>query len=346
MYVPIHRHKVSWADRTMSILRASRFQACGKDLAGLPSLCLFDGSLTDREAETLFHMSFFADERPMKELHTLDGLRVDVMNSFPAEMALLSPDEHELMLRAVLLGGRAPLFNADFVYAARSLIRRLWGTLERSGHISFLKIPIQVSMAALLTMGNDEHHRVRDKMDKIFDTVDNTLYLTGILSVKTVLRDMLRAMEGTIAENRPDLCVRTLRTGFETFYGPDGELMLAHPGLADPFELALEQQRAVSCAVPSLDVLEDAGSSLPTLEDPLYDRLFGLIQGLCRPESSEEDTVEDLIMLAKQGAGVTDLREVLSSRIIRLPTPEMLFVLDEMERRIPRWGSLSMGQVQ
>ena len=40
-----------WADKTMSVLRADQLEACEKDLAGLPSRCLFEPDCSDVDAE-------------------------------------------------------------------------------------------------------------------------------------------------------------------------------------------------------------------------------------------------------------------------------------------------------
>ena len=82
------------------------------------------------------------------------------------------------------------------------------------------------------------------------------------------------------------------------------------------------------------------------VEDPLYNRMLSQIQELCRPEADPEETVEDLILLAKQDAPAEDMMEVLSSRLICLPTGEMASALRELHDRIPRWTTLNMERVQ
>ena len=51
-----------WADKTMSVMRADQLEACEKDLAGLPSRCLFEQECSNLDAEKLYELSFFADE--------------------------------------------------------------------------------------------------------------------------------------------------------------------------------------------------------------------------------------------------------------------------------------------
>ena len=335
-----------WADRTMSTLRANRLRACEKNLAGLPPICLFDPTCTDEDAELLYRMSWQREEEPFTELHTIKLLRQKTISSLPAELSLLTPEEHELMVRTVLLGGRLPLYNEDNYFPSCSLVRRLWGKVEKKGKLYVFSLSSEVCLASLLALASDEHRAVRTKIDEIFDNIDDSLYLSGALQVSTVLRDMLQSLEGTIPGIEPRLCLRSLKAGYDTMFSPEGTLMLFHPGLADPYLFFQEQKKITSWAGYSSETLTDAYNSLSEVEDPLYDRLLGLIRNLCRPEASADETLEDLIILAKQGASATDLREVLLSRIICLPSPEMLFILEEMVRRIPRWSSLRMGQVQ
>ena len=65
----------SWADRTLSALRASRTEACEKERAGLGGVGLFDAEATDLDAERLFDQSWYAREEREKRLHTLEELR-------------------------------------------------------------------------------------------------------------------------------------------------------------------------------------------------------------------------------------------------------------------------------
>ena len=70
-----------WADKTMSVLRADQLEACEKDLAGLPSRCLFEADCSNVDAEKLYDISFFAEEDRKSAgrashpvLHTVDPL--------------------------------------------------------------------------------------------------------------------------------------------------------------------------------------------------------------------------------------------------------------------------------
>ena len=116
----------TWMDRTLSVLRAGRLEACGKEFAGLGGCGLFDAETTDADAERLFAESYYAQEEKEPRLHRIEELRVRVLSQFPAEMGLLSPEEYELVVKAALFGGEMPIFDWNDLIPARSLIRRMW----------------------------------------------------------------------------------------------------------------------------------------------------------------------------------------------------------------------------
>ena len=334
---------VRWSDRTLSVLRADRLDACEKDLAGLGGPGLFDTETTDGDAERLFSQSWYAEEPEEPHLHTIEEMRAQVLTSFPAEMGLLSPEEYDLLLKAAVLGGEIPLYDENDLPAARSMARRLW-CRTRPERGKWLSLPRQLCMAALLMTASEELKTVRERVEQITDAVDNTLYLAGSLSAEIVRRDLAFQLQGTMAADKPRLYDRMLRASFETVPDRNGRLMLVHPGLADPWT-AVRKNRDDQPGLYQQDV-EDLYESLMDVEDPLYDRLLNQIRGQMRPEIQAEDTVEDLILLAKQGAPVEELREVLGNKLICLPTEEMTSTLAEMRRRIPAWSTLSMESVQ
>ncbi len=348
MFIERPAKPVRWADRTMSVLQRNRFQACEKNLAGLPQHTLFDPSVTDVDAEMFYASSWYSmDEKP-KSLHTIEALRARVLEDLAVEMALLAPEEHDLMIRAVLCGGHLPLLHPESLFPAVSLVRRLWARVIRGPRFMVLELPTQVCLAGVLTMAGDGHQQLYDRFANIFNTVDNTLYLAGVLNADTVLQDMREAFRDTPAADRLPLYRIALRAGFDTFVDTDGILFLVHPGLAEPHFL-LSHRHLTSDFLPVARNAEDltaAYESLTELEDPMYDHLLGLITGLTRPEISAEDVVEDLIILIKQGAPVPALLEVLSSHLVCYPSAEMKSVLEEMYHRIPRWLSLNMGRLQ
>ena len=174
--------------------------------------------------------------------------------------------------------------------------------------------------------------------------MDNTLYLAGMLPAEMAQKDMAFQLQDTLgrrAEPVPAAAEGLLRHGGGPGGPADagasragGSRSLAEPGA----------QRQGGWMDPrSLTELYD---SLMDVEDPLYERMISLIRDVCRQEVNPETAVEELILLAKQGAPAEEMRKVLSSRLICLPTEEMTAVLRELHDRIPGWRSLNMERVQ
>jgi len=352
-HTPLH-----WANKTMSVLRANQLEACEKDLACLPCHSLFDADCTDVDAEALFEMSYYAAEdrgqkrKPGKAaLHTIESLRVRVLSTFAAEAALLSMDEHDLMVRLVLFGGQVPLFDWETYPTARSLVRRLWCRVDRSpeGRLT-LVMPRQLCSTMLLLLAGDQHKKVRDLVEQVHDSIDNTLYLMGMMQISAPENHLKKLLEGTHADNHPELIRRFLMAGYDYVEGPCGRLYLIHPGLAEPERMLplMSHPDAEHAGFLSMNERELTGAadSVSDLENPMYERMLFLLMDCVRPEIAPEDAVEDLIILAKQGVPPKDMEEVLASMLICMPTAEMLNTLRDLSERTPRWIDLSSHRVQ
>ena len=340
---PLH-----WTDKTMSVLRADQLEACEKDLAGLPSRCLFEPECSNVDAEKLYELSFFAEEDRMASrrssrpsLHTVEQLRNRVLDTFVQETALLSVEEHDLLVRAVLFGGHTALADWNELLPARALVRRLWCRVEGKGENSILIMPHQLCASALLLLAGDSHKGVREIVEQVHESIGNTLYLLGAARADSLFRQMETLLKGSCADGHPELIERFFLAGYDCVYDHSGSLLLIHPGLADP-----ERMMGIENTEMPADALKKASDSITDLESPLYERMLSLLVDVTRPEITPEDAVEDLIILAKQEVPMKDMLEVLSSLLICQPTAEMRSALKELSDRVPRWLSLSTSRVQ
>ena len=340
---PLH-----WADKTMSVMRADQLEACEKDLVGLPSRCVFETDCSNIDAEKLYDLSYFAeaDRKNIRRnshpsLHTVEQLRNRVLHTFIQEAALLSVEEHDLLVRAVLFGGHTALTDWNELIPARSLVRRLWCRVEGKGENTVLVLPHQICASALLLLAGDSHKAVREIVEQIHEGIENTLYLLGAAQAAGPAQHMASLLKGTCADGHPELIERFLLAGYDYVYDHTGSLLLIHPGLADP-----ERMMDIENAEMNPETLKKASENINDLESPLYDRMLSLLTDVTRPEISPEDAVEDLIILAKQEVPVSDMLEVLSSQLICRPTAEMRTSLRELSDRVPRWLGLSTSRVQ
>lgn len=337
-----------WADKTMSVMRADLLEACEKDLAGLPSRCLFDPDCSDMDAETFYDLSFFADEdrrgagkKNPPVLHTIEQLRNRVLHQYAQETALLSVEEHDLLVRTVLFGGRTPLTDWNELLPARGLVRRLWCRVEGQGSSAVLVMPHQLCASSLLLLASDSHKKVRELIAQVHESIDNTLYLLGAVQAPGPIHHMESLLKDTFVAGRRDLFERFLLVGYDYVYDRTGNLLLIHPGLAEP-----EQMMDHACVDLDPGALSSASDSVGDLESPLYEQMLNLLINVTRPEITPEDAVEDLIILAKQEVPFQDMEEVLSSLIICQATPDMIRALREISNRVPRWLTLGTSRVQ
>lgn len=339
---------LQWTDKTMSVMRADLLEACEKDLAGLPSHCLFDPECSDVDAETFYEFSFFAEEdrragggKPEPVLHTVEGLRTRVLHQYAQEAALLSVEEHDLLIRTVLFGGRTPLTDWNELLPARGLSRRLWCRVEGVGASSALVMPHQLCASTLLLLASDSHKKVRELVEQVHESIDNTLYLLGAVQAAGPVHHMESLLKDTFVADRRDLFERFLLVGYDYVYDRSGKLLLIHPGLAEP-----ERMMDYACANMDPAALSSASDSVSDLESPLYEQMLSLLLDVTRPEITPEDAVEDLIILAKQEVPYADMEDVLSSLLICQVTPEMRRALREISNRVPRWLTLGTSRVQ
>jgi len=339
-----------WADKTMSVLRANQLEACEKDLASLPFRCLFDADCTDADAESFYQLSFFPYEDRNTHsvmLHTVEQLRVRVLSSFAPELALLSPEEHDLLVRLVLFGGRLTLQDWEDLIPARSLVRRLWCRTTTENGIRILCMPHQLCASALLLLAGEGHKKIRDAVETVQESIDQSLYLMGMVQASGPQLHLQSLLKNTYAENRPELIERMLFSGWDYIFDPQGHLILIHPGLADPDGMLSRMPAASgSCREMSPSSIQLASDSINDLESPLYEQMLFSIADAVRPELTPEDAVEDLIILAKQNVSFSDMKEVLSSLLVSIPTEDMTKALQDLSERIPRWIWFSSSRVQ
>lgn len=346
----------SWPNKTMSILIADRQKSIRDRLLALPSRNLFDSDCTDANAEDLFSLSWYAEDPSDRHrgaaarLHTLESLKARVLKSLEAEMALLSVEEHDLLVRTVIFGGRHFLTDPETLRPAFSLVRRLWCSVSHSGETLQLTIAPALRTTILLILAGETHRQVRDLIQQVHDRIDTSLYLLGVLSVSAPEHHLRQLLNGTHADNQPDLIYRFFHSGYDLSYNRAGQAFLVHPGLADPGRYLSMMISSVTdpSGFFSLDeqALTAASDTLADLEDPLYEHLLFLLLDVTRPENDAEDVIEDLFILAKQSVSPEEMEEVLSASLICLPTEEMRSALRDLSARIPRWFFLSSGMVQ
>ena len=340
-------HTLTWADKTMSVLRERQLEACENRLAQLPDFGLFDGC-DDAKVETLWQCSYDAQEHPVvARLHTTRQLQCQVLLTLPMEAALLSVEEHLLLERLIVLDGQAELMEWEETRGAEGLVRRLWCTIERQEDAITVRLPKELQYPLTAILASPEHTELRERLLRFEAAIRGLLYIGGLLHYAEPLEHLRQGVLHGVYADQTQLAMRYLRNTFDYCYDERGDMLLLHPGLAEP-ERMISQGMVMTHADFELDEASLLGAmdGLLPEERMLFDRMYGLLHGAVRPEITEEEAVEDLLMLAKQGVSLGEMNEVLSSLLTVHPTAAMYDGVKQLHRLTPRWGTMHAYNVQ
>ena len=339
--------RLHWADKTMSLLRQQQLEACEKRLLALPEYGLYTSD-DDMHAEDLWSISFDGQEEPvLTHLHTTHELRALILTRLPREAALLSVEEHVLVERLLSLGGEAELMDWQEMCAAETLVRRLWCTLRMQDNRFILQLPRELVPPLTLTFSSRAHEEMRMRLLRHDAVIRALLYIGGLLHYEEPLHHLLNDVLEDAAQSDLRLAMRYLRASYDYMYDQEGDMLLLHPGLAEPEQLLKASAPREGLAIElDEETIRGAMEGLMPEEQPLYERLYGLLLGSTRPEIMEEEAAEDLRMLAKQNVPLQVMYEVLGSMLTIHPTKEMLDAVSELHHMTPRWGEMRMNCLQ
>lgn len=339
--------RLHWADKTMSVIRQEQLEACEKRLLALPKVTIFDLS-DDLLIEEIWQCSYEAQEHPrVDKLHTRKELRAQVLGRLAAEAALLSVEEHLLVERLITLGGTAELIDWEETTAAESLVRRLWCTISRRSGRTVVHMPEALLTPLTLTLSAHQHQEIRDRLMRHDAVIRGMLYIGGLLHYEEPLYHLMTdVLQDSYASN-PELALRYLRTAYDYTHDRNGDMILLHPGLADPEHLMRQHIRVKEYSIElSEETMRGAVDGILPEEEPLFDRLYGLFVGATRPELTPEGAAEDMLMLAKQGVSLKEMQEVLATLLSIQPTEDMRRAVALVHAHTPRWGLMHTALAQ
>ncbi len=337
-----------WTDKTMSVMRERQMEACESRLSDYPSYDLFEGC-DDEHAEELWALSFYAQEQPLQTcLHDVKTMQAQVLHQLREEADLLSWREHQLVERLIVHHGEIELLDSTDGEPAESLVKRLWCHLRWQGEDQlFLCLSQQLTALLGNIFAEPEHDAVRERLIRCEAVIRGMLYMDGFMDVQEPMQHLLQDVVESDTALYQQLSRRFLRVSFDYTYDEQGEMILIHPGLAEPERVkkSLFVRTSDALQVDQMTVVGAMTGLLPQ-EMPLYFQLLGLLHGAVRPEMTEEEAAEDLRMLAKQSVGLSEMNEVLASMLMVQPTREMLACVEAVQQQTPRWCGMTTAVVQ
>lgn len=326
-----------WSDKTMSVMRERQLEACQDRLYRCPAAGIFD-TLCEDEYRNIFLFSYYAAEMRAR-VPGQEELKQIVLAAAPREACFLSPGEDDLVKRILMGGGEAYLNDWDEISAAEALISRLWCTLKiEDEDDARLCMAPELMEPVSQAMGGPDYTQTREMLFSFDATLRSLLYLSGFLHASVPMSQLARQKRKEEDGTTSLLVARYLRSAFDYTETAEGEILLLHPGLADPEHLLSTLSRLPSAEIQlTREMMLGGLNGMLAEEIASSEAMRGELYGAVRPEYDENEALEDLRMMAKQGASLAEMREVLESMLCVLPTPRMLSALTQLHLQTVRW---------
>ena len=336
-----------WCEKTMSMMREQQFEACEQRLSAQTGAVLFAPDTTDADAQSLLERSYYRGELE-KNLYTIEQLRGVLMAQLPIESLYLPLAERELLEKALMAGGKTILTEWDDIGAAEALTCRLWCSFYIENNHWLLEVLQPLREPLLAVMGTKEYKAAGELLFRYNMMVEGLLYLTGFLHAAQPLQSFCTEIMRRDDKLALSIVQRYLKSTFEYIVGRDGELVLLHPGLADPHRIDMKiSAHAMLTVELSQEMIAGSMNGLLSEEEAIHEGMCRMLAGALRPEYDVAEAAQDLRMLAKQEVGVEEMGAVMASMLCVLPTDGMKQALLRLHQFTPRWlGLQAMGAQQ
>lgn len=324
-----------WREKTVAAMQRRRFDTMVAQLPQLSAqrLQALSPSALKRRIESSWQA---IETRPMRS-QQLSRIKERVIGGVELHADCLSHEEHNLVERALILGGSAQIDDAQELEAAHALSLRLWGCVGLVSGKPFIELEPCVMQPAAVAMARAEHEQIRTRFEEFSAKLSGLLYRAGAIDDRIPQQMILRDVLGGHADREEArlLSRRYLWSSCDCVDYPGG-VMLLHPALAEPGALMSGGRRQGRYIAPGGFERFSAADILPE-EIPLQDALERAIQGCMRDGRSARDVARDIRFLCKQGAPLGALEEVLQSSLIVYVNSPMRAALKDMFYMTPKW---------
>jgi len=258
-----------------------------------------------------------------------------VLGSIAMQADCLSHEEHELVERALILGGSAQIEDALELEAAQALSLRLWASVGLVSGRPYVELERPVLEPVAKAFAREEHEMTRRRLMAFSAGLTGMLYRVGAMDDRqpqlALLREVLSGRGDD--ETMMHLARRYLWASYDCV-DYSGGVMLVHAALADPTHLIGSARRRSLMLMP---VQTELCADILPEEIPLQQAIERAIAGALRDGFQAQDVARNLRFLCKQGAPVSAMEEVLQSALIVYVSPAMRGALQNMYYRMPKW---------
>ena len=334
-----------WQEKTIEAMHRRRFEQRVAQLAPLGAARL--EALSPAALARKLEQSWQDVERKPMRAQQLSLVWKTVLSTIELQADCLSREEHELVERALILGGSAPIEDTLELDAARALSLRLWASVGLVSGKPVIELELPILQPAARAFARPEHEHMRQQLAGLEDVLFGTLYRVGAMDDRQPQQLILRELFGSCAHD--ELLIQLARRYLWASYDCvdySGGVMLVHPALADPSCLIAAGRRKNSLLLPSAMTSPAPLDILPEVI-PLQEGLERAIAGALRDGCRAGDVARNLRFLCKQGAPLSALEEVLQESLIVYISPAMRGALSNMYYMLPKWvESVECGALQ
>ncbi|MBR4040145.1 MAG: hypothetical protein IKJ11_08625 [Clostridia bacterium] len=322
-----------WREKTIESMQRRRFE---QQIAQLPPLGanrleeLPPGSF-ERKLEQCWQD---VERKPMRA-QQMAQIWKSVLGSIDIQADCLSHEEHELVERALILGGSVQIEDAQELEAARALSLRLWASMGIVSGKPYIELETPVLEPVARAFARDEHEQIRHKLESFQAWLTGVLYRNGAIDDRQPQQVLLDDVLGSYPD-REQLALLSRRYLWASCDCVDysGGVMLVHSALADPHHLIASCRRKP--LLPPQGAFSAIMDILPE-EIPLQRDLERAIHGALRDGYRAEDVARSLRFLCKQGAPLHEMIGVLQSTLIVYASTGMRGALANMYYSMPKW---------
>lgn len=333
-----------WSDKTLEAMQKRRFDQLVSQLPPLGANAL-DALSPSALAIRLEHCWQDIEKKPLRT-QQLSLIWKQVLSRLDLEADCLSRQEHELVERALILGGYAQIEDAAELEAARALSLRLWAHVGMISGKPYIELEQPVIEPAAKAFAREAHDQIRARLEQFGVRLSGMLYLRGAIDDRIPQQMLLQDVLGELGDREmlSQLARRFLWASFDCV-DYSGGVLLVHPALAEPGS-TFSARRMKSASLLSDDHLSIYTDILPE-EIPLQRELERTIAGAMRSGHDEADTVRSIRFLCKQGAPLSAMEERLQASLIVHVSQPMRHALQKLHDLSPKWiGSTDQSLLQ
>ncbi|MCL2810493.1 MAG: hypothetical protein FWD25_01205 [Clostridia bacterium] len=330
-----------WSGRTLSALRARRWEERVAPLCEVRNGALL--GLSPQELRSRIEGGWQAIPRKTaRAQQQQEALRV-LLEALPRQVDCLSIPEHSLLERLLIQCGCAELEELEELEAAWALRHRLWVDVGYLQGRVVARLDSRLAQPLREAMDRPAHNAVRMRLFSVHATLSGLLYIAGALDdgapQRLFMEQVLQADPQD--EEASHLARQYLWAAYDCLDYPQG-VLLVHPALADPSHFVCGWSLPPEAPILDAAMLLGGMEGVLPVEKPLDAALTSLLKNALRPSEDVALCVQELRLLAKQGAPLEALHHVLAPNLCVLETPGIRHAVRALWQGVPRWEACSV----